>query len=482
MELNILNRSYVLMKVIDQFESLSWSDRYNEVGEFELKAVVDSTDSGLSDLLGYLVKENRCTIRESDRMMIIESISYVSDYESGDAITVSGRSLDSILDRRVVKNEITITGSLQDGILRLLNENVINPEDENRRIDGFSMKMSEDEAITSIEVNITFLGDNLLDVISSLCQTNDIGYRTLPNYENSGYIFELYKGIDRSYDQEMVAPVVFSPRYENLINSSYMDSSEQHRNVVYVDNDSLKIEVYHGLKFDYELNAGEEIAEPPKGVDRREAYLKSSVTIPQREAYGPAESEVNLEETGTWEKSINMKAYNEAVEKRRAAAERRVAEAGGEANMSWPPPGREGESYVDWYVNMITPEDFAEWHYEPGPTYAPAVLSKEEQQQQKFDNAMENPTEYARYQMRDEGLKVLQENRVVKSFDGEIVNYFQFIAGQDYFLGDIVQMVNNLFVNVKTRFTEVTFSEDASGALVIPSFLTDAEYDVKEEL
>lgn len=473
MELNILDQSYTLIKVVDMFDSLSWTIRYNEVGEFEIKAIVDKDTAGLSDILGYLAKDNYATIRESDRMMIIESITYTSDYENGDSVIATGRSLESLLERRIINGHITITGSLQDGILRLLNENIINPPDSNRKIIGFSMKMSEDESITSITTEADFIGDNLLDAIIYLCKTSNIGFRVLPDYDNIGYIFELYKGIDRTYDQDAVAPVVFSPKFENLINSNYVDSNEKLKNFVYVENENedIKIEVFQGES-------------APKDLNRRELYIASSISPPEEEAFGNGEDELDLsdEENGHWRTRIDRDKYEKDREKIRKEAEERVEKAGGEENMDWPPPGREGQSYVDWCVSRVNIKDYTESTYIEGTKYYENAQFKRIKQTEAYDKATTQSRIFMEDQMREEGLEVLSNNKVVQAFDGEIVNYFQFVAGRDYFLGDIVQIINNLFVNVKTRFTELTFSEDSSGITVVPSFLTDADMDVKEEL
>ena len=41
-------------------------------------------------------------------------------------------------------------------------------------------------------------------------------------------------GIDRSYDQDINPYVIFSPKYENIINTNYMDSIESMKNVALV--------------------------------------------------------------------------------------------------------------------------------------------------------------------------------------------------------------------------------------------------------
>lgn len=472
----ILNDQYQLVQVIDLFESFIWTDRLNEVGEFEIQAVATI------NLLSYLKKGAYVQIQESDKLMIIETITYVSDVENGDHITVSGRSLESILDRRVILKEITLDGPLEEGIMRILNENVIDPEDKDRTFPIVTFKKSENEAITRLTAKKTYHGESVLSAVVELCQLNNIGFRVLPDFENSGFIFELYAGIDRSYEQNENPPVVFSPEYENIINSSYVNSDASLKNLVYVENDSdnFKIEVYSGLKFDFELEEGEESATPPAGRDRRESYISSSVSVPEESPYGPPESYVERVNHGHWETYTDWTAYHNQQEENRQRARDLIARAGGtEADIDWPPPGREGQAYED-YVADIPVYPYQKSVYVHDYTWTPAMLSAEERADWYFKKALSDPETYAKYEMREEGLAELLDNRTVKTFDGDIVNYFQFIAERDYHLGDVVQMVNGLFINVPTRFTEITYYHDSSGIRAVPTFTTDLDIDAKE--
>lgn len=478
MYVNILNESYDIVYVLDIFESLSWSDRYNEVGKFELSTLANMTT------LSYLKKGLYVQILESDKLMIIETVCYISDSEEGDKITISGRSLESILGHRVIANEITLDGPIQEGILSLLNENIIDPEDKNRVYPIITFRKTTDENILKIEHHGTYLGENLLDVITEICQYNNIGFRMLPNIENGGFIFELYIGTDRSYNQTTIPPVVFSPEYENLVNSNYIVSDETMKNVVYVnnENDDLKLEVYSGFKFDFENSDSEEIA-VPKGRNRRESYVNSSVTVPEETPYGPAERYIDREEHGHWEIVFDEFGYLAAVEKRKAQAREEIIAAGGtEADINWPPPGREGQSYEDYCAMFVSEWDFKTEEFVPDDSWNATKLSAEELAQRKFNIAMSDPIKYSKYEMREEGFAELLKNRTTKSFDGDIINYLQFVIGKDYYLGDVVQMVNGLFVNVATRLTEVTYSYDGSGLQVIPTFTTDQDMEIKEEL
>lgn len=51
---------------------------------------------------------------------------------------------------------------------------------------------------------------------------------------NKQFVFKLYAGTDRSYDQSANPYVVFSPKFENIINSNYVESKSALKTVTLV--------------------------------------------------------------------------------------------------------------------------------------------------------------------------------------------------------------------------------------------------------
>lgn len=229
MQASILNTSFELVKVIDSFESFIWTDRYSSHGDFEIYLPIDA------DNISSLLEDYYVTIRDSDHMMIIEDIQITSDVDNGPQLYVSGRSLESILSRRIIWSQTFISGNLQNAIEKLLNENIISPTDEKRRIDNFIFEVSTDEAVTSLKLSgqAQFTGDNLYDVIVSLCDIFGIGFRITLSSDNK-FVFKLYAGSDRSYEQTTNPYVIFAPNFENLLNSSYISSKKNLKNVTLI--------------------------------------------------------------------------------------------------------------------------------------------------------------------------------------------------------------------------------------------------------
>lgn len=216
-ELIALGPTFEAIGVVDVFSSLIWTERYYGNGEFELYIPAGVESLNFLDVGCYLAA------KESDCLMVIENIELEMDAESGDHFTISGRSSDSVLDRRIIWAQTTFTGNLQTGIKKLIDENAIAPSDSARTIPNLTFSVSTDPAVTSLVGDGQYAGQNLFASVKALCEEAGLGFK-LTNPSGSLLVFSLYSGVDRSYQQETNAFVVFSPEFDNLVTSRYIRS------------------------------------------------------------------------------------------------------------------------------------------------------------------------------------------------------------------------------------------------------------------
>lgn len=226
MEFMVLDKNYDGITMIDTFTSAIWTVRYDEAGDFEIYTPVRLDYIQAMQIGNYLWN------RDSDRLMVIETVEIETDAEEGPQLIVTGRSLESILDRRIVTSSQNFSGNLQSVLFAIIQNEVIS-SGGTRRIPGFSLKTSSDSRITSISISeLSIRGENVYDVVCSLCQANKVGWRILPKGAG-GFEFELYVGVDRSYAQSVNPYVTFSPSFENLLNSNYIRSFKSYKNSIY---------------------------------------------------------------------------------------------------------------------------------------------------------------------------------------------------------------------------------------------------------
>lgn len=269
MEFMILDKNYEAIAMIDIFTSAIWTVRYDECGDFELY-----TPARL-DYLKSMQIGNYLWNRDSDRLMVIETVEIETDAEKGPQLIVTGRSLESILDRRIIVSSNIFSGTLPAVISSILSKEIISPG-SNRAIPNFRYKETSDERITSIAgLEFTARGENVYDIICSLCQQYKIGWRILP-YGSGGFEFELYMGVDRSYNQNDVPYVVFSPSFENLLNSNYIKSYKAYKNAVYAVG-TYQEEIIIDSQTTYEETEvtawGYSETSEPTGLARREMFV-----------------------------------------------------------------------------------------------------------------------------------------------------------------------------------------------------------------
>lgn len=210
----LLSSNYETLYPIESFDSLIWTDRYYRFGDFEIYLGASTW------AFQNYIEDRYIWSSDSDRLMIIEDVAITTDEDDGNFIAVTGRSLESILDRRILWGRHSLTGNFQNGIKKLLDDHAISPSDPDRDLPGLRFLASTDPRITSLTIDAQFFGENLYEVISKLCQEQNIGFRiTMPT--DGDLVFELYAGLDRSADQLANPQVTFAPNFDNLGASSY---------------------------------------------------------------------------------------------------------------------------------------------------------------------------------------------------------------------------------------------------------------------
>lgn len=208
----VMNTSFERLAAIDTYTSFIWATRYYACGDFEL-----CVDASLTNI--NLFKEGYYVCREDDEHVgIVEDIKIQRNEDGQELMIIKGRFLESIIGRRIISQQTILNGTLSDCINALLTNEIINPSIPERQIDNFVLG-----AYTiSQTMQAQYTGKNLLEVICAICETYGIGFKvTLVDYD---FVFTLFEGVDRSYNQSVNPYVVFSDTYDNLLSSEYEEN------------------------------------------------------------------------------------------------------------------------------------------------------------------------------------------------------------------------------------------------------------------
>lgn len=223
MNIYVLDPQYNMIGIVDGYSSVIWTRRYQDAGDFEIYISASKYIIGLLQVDNVLIRD------DDDMVCVIEKVTLDTNAESGDYLTVTGRSIESVLDRRIVWSQTTLNATAEAAIRQLLTENAISPENESRKIPSLSLGQANSFSET-LEKQIT--GENLLESIKNICVTYGYGFKITLN--NGNLVFDLYKGIDRSTNQNENPFVIFSDNFDNMVSSQYAYDKTNLKNVALV--------------------------------------------------------------------------------------------------------------------------------------------------------------------------------------------------------------------------------------------------------
>lgn len=291
MVIHVLDRSFKLVDVIDEFVSVIWRPAYYDIGDFELYINASSKAVAILKKNYYLVRDKDIEIDDSGNIayknvMIIKNFTLTTDAESGDYLTYTGKELKFLLHQRIVWRQTNLTGTAEAGIRRLVTENAISPQDTKRVIPMLKLGASAGLLDT---INKQLTGEYLDETIVDICTAYNYGWDIY--IYNSALIFSMYAGVNRSYSQTERPYVVFNDDFNNIINSQYELNSLEYANTALVVGEG------EGTQRIYAS-----VGDDNTGLDRYETFVDSSSISQNKDTEDEitlATYKTLLEESGT---------------------------------------------------------------------------------------------------------------------------------------------------------------------------------------
>lgn len=217
MDLKIFDRNLNLIGIIDSFDSLIWIRKYHKAGEFFLSTKLDKYTKKLLRKGNIILKNNEA--------VFIEEIDI-----NGINITCKGRSLLAYLERRIIWGTENLNSNVENCIRQIVNNQCINTSAE-RKIPRLVLLTSTNLGI-NLSQNISY--KNVLETIEELAEHHEIGIDLQVDIKAKKLNFKVYKGVNKTKNQQTVAPVIFSAYFENIFEESLFYSSTEFKNVTLV--------------------------------------------------------------------------------------------------------------------------------------------------------------------------------------------------------------------------------------------------------
>jgi len=354
--IHVLNQNFELQGVIDDYVSIIWRPAYYDIGDFEI--YLNATDKSID-----LLRAGRYVVRSSDisvengvaiykKVMVIKNLKLTTDVESGDFLAVTGREVKFLLHQRIVWGRYIISDSVEYALRRLIGANAINPVEPTRTIPN--MQHDEPKGYPE-QIELQISNKQLDEAVIEICKTYGYGWDI---YIKGGKLtVDIYKGVDRSYNQSERPYVVFSETFENLFGTEYVYESENYANMTLVGGEG-------------------------EGGDRIYSYVNNDVSGLERYEIFTDAKDI----------SQNLDSEDEAI------------------------------SYEDYLLLLD-----------------------------------------------ERGRENLADKTIAEGFSGEVLD-FNFKYGTDFFMGDIVTVINKYGIQKNVRVLSAIESEDNSGTKLIPQF------------
>lgn len=220
MELNIYSPEFEYLGVIDSFTSLRWRRQLFGGGEVELHAPV-------SDYVLALTLPELFIHREGyNELAVLEGRKISDTEENGESIAATGQLGNIILGRAILDHTFDFEDTPVELAMRQLVSELMPPV--YGRIDLGDLRGFTETITAQISYR------NLLDVLVAMAKSSGIFFRLRPDIPGRRFIFETFKGADRSVGQTENPRVVFSDLDHSLGNPVYEENIKNWKNYAVV--------------------------------------------------------------------------------------------------------------------------------------------------------------------------------------------------------------------------------------------------------
>lgn len=451
MELYVLNENLERIAIVDDYTSLIWAKRYNDIGDCEI--YIEATSYNIA-----LFQRNYFVERSDDDMICrIKKIELTTDVERGNYLIVTGYDCKDILNQRIVWNQTIYRGKVESYIIKIIRDafNMDATSTTQRQIKFLDI-VTRTRNIND-EIDDKAIHDNVGVKISSLCKTYGYGYKIFR--ENKKLMFDIYKGEDRTNR------VIFSNEYDNLLSSNYIEDSTNIGNVALIGGRTI------GNK------QQEATLQHVPGINRYEIYVDASnmsdtTTFAELKTMYP---------TGQIEKETNTRIYYKVNEIYVLLLDNiqfdnlKLVYTNGIACY---------QDQDDQYITIDktkTLEELQELYPEKTLLYkilqvrvANLITATVDQQgtvipPKDEDTVLIADILYGAY-LLSKGYDSIKQHGVKTSFNASIEHAQSFEYNKDYKLGDLVLVENEYGMKAKTRLVETIETFDENGYSIEPKF------------
>lgn len=264
------------LDLLEGWDSLIWTERYRDAGEFELKSYNVDEIISLLPCGDPTAKPSMVCLADSREAMIVESHLIEEDENGRRIVTTKGRSMESFLEQRVFAALSNAPLKMQRGysdygavVVILWNylvntgiNDVVFGNSNHESTDGIPNVSITDSTDVSLGnktwwIEADYVYPKVLDFLSRsnlgirCIRGNTLGPLQVVSVDSAGVItrtstsnvtdlcVDIYNGHTRTKDQSTLAPVIFTEGQAHMVNSRYLMSLKNLKNVGYITSAAL---------------------------------------------------------------------------------------------------------------------------------------------------------------------------------------------------------------------------------------------------
>jgi hypothetical protein len=228
--IRILTPAIDILAEIDDYESLSFTRRFHEVGAFELRINRHKKHVGLLQKGNLVMLGNQA---HKVGVILHREITLTEAGKLSETWLIRGVTLSGVMARRITippsgLSHDKITADAESVLINYVNNNVVAPADTSRTIAEVTLATNLNRG-----ASLTWQSryKNLADELRGISEYSGLGWQISLDFTAKKWQFNVLEGRDLTAGQTVNPPVIFSPDFDAIREQKYADSDLNYRNV-----------------------------------------------------------------------------------------------------------------------------------------------------------------------------------------------------------------------------------------------------------
>lgn len=224
---------YSLTSSIDNYENLTFTQSFFNVGSFTFSMLADSPQAKYVNVDSFIIVADNFG-GPSLRVGVVQTVDRAIDEGSKKILRAKGLEATCILSYRMVDPgtsaaRYTSTGTFEAAVKAMVDSQCgATATDVNRQFPGFAVAASSGRGPT---YTFNERWSNLSEAVQKGCIAAEVGYRI--SWSGSGLVFDTIHGLDRTLGNGINNPAVFSTDFDTVRESHFTLSRSNYKNYAY---------------------------------------------------------------------------------------------------------------------------------------------------------------------------------------------------------------------------------------------------------